>query len=74
MINLNNSIDAQFIDTNLQLNHISKCLTVSEIEYYFRGLVTTPDNQKQATSFDTLGHYHLPCSYIQTLNRCVATL
>lgn len=58
IINLNKSMNAQFTDTNLQLKYIPKCLTVSGTEYYFRGSVTTPDCQKQATSYDMVGHYH----------------
>jgi len=50
LINLNNSMDTQFTDTNLQLKNIPKSLTVSDTEYYFRGSVTTPDNQKQTIS------------------------
>lgn len=51
-------MEAQFTDTNLQLKNIPKSLTVSDTEYYFRGSVTTPDNQKQTISYDTIGHYH----------------
>lgn len=52
LINLNNSMDAKFTNTNLQLKNIPKSLTVSETEYYFRRSVTTPDNQKQTISHD----------------------
>lgn len=43
-------MDAQFTDTNLQLNHIPKFLTVSDTKYYIRGSVTTPENQQEVTS------------------------
>lgn len=60
LINLNNSLDAQFTDTNLQLKNIPKSLTISDTEYYFRGSVTIiiNDKQKQTISYDTIGHYH----------------
>jgi len=44
-------MDTQFTDTNLQLDHIPKHLTISDTEYYFRGTVTTPEKQQKVTSY-----------------------
>jgi len=58
MINLNNTIDSPFTDMSLRLNHIPKHLNTSELSYYLRGSVTTPDNQQEITSHTLIGHYH----------------
>lgn len=59
LINLNNTLDGQFTDTRLGLNHIPKSVKTFELPlYYLRGSVTTPDNQQNAFSHTMLGHYH----------------
>lgn len=58
MINLNNTIDSPFTVMSLRLNHIPKHLNISELSYYLRGSVTTPDNQQEITSHTLIGHYH----------------
>jgi len=67
MINLNNTIDSPFTDTSLRLNHIPKHIKTSEVSYYLRGSVTTPDNQQDVTSHTLLGHYHAH-TYRSTMN------
>jgi hypothetical protein len=58
LINLNNTRDAQFIDTRILLNHIPKYISTLQSQYYLRGLGTTLDNQQLITSYTVIGHYH----------------
>jgi len=51
-------LDSQFTDTSLRLNHIPKHIQISELTFYLRGSVTTPDNQQEVTSHTLIGHYH----------------
>lgn len=58
LINLNNTIEGQFTDTRMRLNHIPKQIKTLESLYYLRGTVTTPNSQQDVTSHTILGHYH----------------
>lgn len=67
LINLNNTMGGQFTDTSMRLNSIPKHIRALEEIYYFRGSVTTPDDQQGTTAHTTLGHYHAH-TYRQPIN------